>query len=436
MNATPQTKETKAIPSHTVLAWPHANEFSDLARVAREALRMKPPLYFRSIFGPATSFLPPHGRFSEYNILNPWRLATMLRWFLEVSVPASGNTSPDWARAVFPPILNRLLWRPTGFFRQPDTYGGVCTFPREHWFFVNGVATNGDIAQLNAAYLTHLFHRPVSVIQKATDSLLLDLHECAIGKGFKNDPDSEDQRTMTEPAWRATPAVLEAVNAPDTDRVVVIAHSQGTIIMANVLRAIAKALRSKLATARQPEWHPFAKTLMGPVEAERETETQKILRDKLAYSLHVFAEGGPAEAEKKLAKLEIYTFANCADKMRYVYPRKQIPYLEHFANERDLVARLGILSPLRGDSKSRLIEIDGPVFERKGAWGHLLNEHHLALIDHYLYPRKGIPQEENPYPVKGGGPLNPRLYEYFHGNSPEEAEVRRPRAVSSRGRIR
>jgi len=38
-------------------------------------------------------------------------------------------------------------------------------------------------------------------------------------------------------AVRATAAILEALNADQTGRVVVIAHSQGTIIMANVLRA-------------------------------------------------------------------------------------------------------------------------------------------------------------------------------------------------------
>lgn len=90
----------------------------------------------------------------------------------------------------------------------------------------------------------------------------------ATSKGFKDDPDSADQKTMTEPAWHATAAILEALNASPTRRVVVIAHSQGTIIVANVLRAVAKARRSKHARQKKPSWHPFTNELTGQVKAE------------------------------------------------------------------------------------------------------------------------------------------------------------------------
>ena len=104
--------------------------------------------------------------------------------------------------------------------------------------------------------------------------------------------------------------------------------------------------------------------------------------------------------------------------MRYVYPSRQVPYMEHFANERDVIARLGILSPLR-DGPEALIEIDGPVFEQKAAWGHLLNEHYLTPIDDYLYPgEQKYCREEDPYPDGGQRPQKPRLYEYFHGKRP------------------
>jgi hypothetical protein len=428
----------------TTPAWPDANRFRDLAKITAVALRFMPPFYFRSIFGKFGSWAPPHGRFSEYNIIDPWRLLRTLRFLMDITLPASAATTPDWARRLFPPIVNRRLWRPTHFFRQPDAYGGVSSFPDEHWFFINGILTNTDVALINAAYLAHLFHRPVTVVQNATDSLAVDLYECALGKGFKDDPNSEDRKTMTEPAWRATAAILEALNADHTKRVVIIAHSQGTIIVANVLRAVAKALRSDLIRDANSKWHPFTNRLMGGVK----TETEKIVRDDLAHSLSEFAKNGVNEALKRLAKLEIYTFANCADRMRYVDPDRSVPYMEHFANECDLVARLGILSPLRGDantltefdgsilvqrgSRSRLltlsllrgdakplIEIDGPMFVQRGAWGHLLNEHYLMPIDDYLYPgdrphRLG----EDPYPPQGEVPSKSRLYDYFHGKRP------------------
>ena len=394
--------------------WPPANRFRDLLEVGREAARLEPTDYFRSVFGSPRNWLPPHRKFSEFNIINPWQLLTTARFFMDITIPSSAVTTPDWARTLFPDIINRRIWHPTSFFRQPDEYGGFSSFQDEHWFFINGIATNEDVATFNAAYLAHLFHRPVTVVQNATNSWPVDLFECVIGKGFKDDPDSADRKTMTEPAWRATAAILEALNAVQTRRVVVIAHSQGTIIAANVLRAVAKALQSELTQQKNPKWHGFTSQLMGKVD----TGTQKILRDNLAHSLSVFARGGTAKAQEKLRKLEIYTFANCADKMRYVYPARQLPYMEHFANEFDVVARLGILSPLRHGPES-IIEIDGPVFEQKEGWGHLLNEHYLAPIDDHLYPAHSKNKRpENPFSMGSQRSQYPRLYEYFHGKQP------------------
>jgi len=399
--------------------WPSANRFRDLLEVGREALRLTPPDYFQSVFGPPASWLPPYHRFSEYNIISPWRLFTTVRFLMDITIPSSFRSTPDWARTLFPDVVNNRLWHPTSFFRQHDEYGGVSSFPDEHWFFINGIATNKDVAAFNSAYIAHLFHRPVTVVQNATNSWPVDLFECAIGKGFKDDPNSEDHKTMTEPVWRATAAILEALNADQIRKVIVIAHSQGTIIMANVLRAVAKALQSELTQQKRPRWHGFTNELMGVVK----TETQVILRNNLAHSLSRFAKGGIFPAQEKLQKLEVFTFANCADKMRYVYPARQLPYMEHFANEYDLVARLGILSPLRGNPEA-LIEIDGPVFEQKDGWGHLLNEHYLAPVDHYLYPaRNKLRSPENPFAGDGRHTFMPRLYGYFHGNRPPVNKV-------------
>jgi len=390
--------------------WPPDNRWRDLAAVGLEALRIRPPDYVRSVFGAPRDWLPPHRRCSEYNILNPWQSLTTARFLLDIGLPSSAATEPDWARALFPAFVNRRFWHPTGFFRQPDEYGGTYSFPDEHWFFINGIATNEDVAKLKSAYLAHLFHRPVTVIQNATNSLALDLFECVIGKGFTRRPDAADRLSMTEPAWRATAAILEALNADCTRRVVVIAHSQGTIIMANVLLAVSRALRRDT----HKQWDAFTNQLMGSPD----TQTRKILRDSIAHSLASLTGVGKGDTYERLSKLEIYTFANCADRMRHVYPSGKIPYMEHFANEMDLVARLGVLSPQRGIEGAK-ISIDGPVFERKGAWGHLLNEHYLAPIDDYLYPEeRGLDGERNPFPAADSTRGTPRLYEYFHGKTP------------------
>jgi len=425
-------RDAEADKAFSTLEWPHANQLRSLVGVAAAAVRIKPPLYLRSIFGSPASWAPPHRRFSEYNILNPWRPVTTLRFLSDITLPAFPTTAPNWATTVFPPVVNRRLWRPTQFFRQPDEYGGVSTFPDERWFFINGIMTNADLARINSAYLARLFHRPLSVVQNATDSALVDLFECAIGKGFKNDPDSTDRKTMTEPAWRATTAILEAINAPQTERVVVIAHSQGTIIAANVLRAVAKALRSDLVEQLRPRWHTFTDRLMGGVQ----TETQKAVRNNLAHSLAQLTKGGLEEALSRLAKLEVYTFANCADRMRYVHPSLDVPYMEHFANEHDIVARLGVLSPLRGfgAQAETPIQIDGPVFVQRGAWGHLLNGHYLTPIDDYLYPgSRRYRRDDDPYPAVDDGLPESRLYGYFHGKRPADRPA--PSIERALGRI-
>ena len=122
-------------------SWPPANRFRDLAEVGLEALRISPPDYFRSVFGSPVSWLPPHRQFSEFNIIDPWRVLRTGRFLMDLAIPSSAVTAPDWARMLFPEFVNRRFWRPTGFFRQTDEYGGVSSFPGEHWFFINGIAT-------------------------------------------------------------------------------------------------------------------------------------------------------------------------------------------------------------------------------------------------------------------------------------------------------
>lgn len=404
-------KSQRAFNPDKLLARPAANSVRELLKAARAASDMDCGGLISSVLRGCRKRAHPIRKFSEYNILSPWRPTVLARFLLDLSVPALPESTPDLARMLLPPVVNRRFWRPTGFFRQPDEYAGFCSFPKEHWFFINGIATNADVARYNSAYLAHLFHRPVTVVNNATCSLPADLLECMLGKGLQ----FCDKTYMAEPAWRAAAAILEALNSEAIDRVIVIAHSQGTIIMSNVLAVVGDALKSDLALEEEPKWHDFTRELMGKVE----TESQKVLRNSLAHALWEFTRDQSAHVMDRLKKLEIFTFANCADKMRYLHATKPIPYMEHYANEFDWVARLGILSPLHEGNEST-IEIDGPVFEQKGEWGHLLNEHYLAAIDDFLYPGAGpYMREKDPFPPPGNGATESRLYEYFHGKSAE-----------------
>ena len=389
-----------------------------LAAVAAAALRFWPPLYAQSILGPARSWLLPHRELSEFSIIDLRRAIRSLRYLTAVNVPAIGRRPPEGIEALLPEALERLLWRPTTRFDEPAPEAVAGTHPGERWFYINGVATNEDLARLNARLLTGLFHRPVGVIQNSTRSLGVDLAECALGKEFRTDPRIPHHHTFTEPALEATIAVMDALNRPEVHRVVLIAYSQGTIIAANVLRAVARALGAAKTTRRRRDLLArSARRLAGDLSARLDLRVRD-LRRRLAATLKVFIDRRP-RAVSRLEKLEVYTFANCADQMRWLVRRGErfYPRIENFANRRDLVARLGVLSPYR--DRPEVIAIDGPVYLKTagGGWGHLLNEHHLFdILDHLESPD----EVANPYlPERPEDPPVPRLYGYFRGGSPD-----------------
>jgi hypothetical protein len=405
--------------------FPTKGEVSDLAAVVVEALGFWPPLWAQSIFGPSWSWIPPHRRGSEFQILDPRKLGRALRFLTAVNLPSRHADPPEILDKLFPDAVNRLFWRPTRTFEQPGLFGEHAPQNGEHWFFINGICTDEAVARINAELLVRLFHRPLTVIQNATNSWSLDLWECAIGKSFRTAPDLGDHGTFTEPVLKATVEILRALNRPEVSRVVVLAHSQGTIIAANVLRAVIKALddrrrRSRLAVAGTLcDFGVQRAAYTAALELAEEIEETRVegLRRQIAGELSLLMTT-EEEARERVKKLEIYTFACCADKMKHVFHEdgRGYPWIEHFANHRDLIARLGILAPCRSRLECRTIDIDGPLYLREeGSWGHLLNQHYLfGLLDH----RDGE-LADNPYVPAPGAPLRPRLYGYFDGGLPE-----------------
>lgn len=374
----------------------------DLSGIARDALAISPPLYVQSILGPLRTWVPPYRRFSELSLLSPWRPLRMFKFLQNTLLPSLPITPPTFN----PPFLDDLFWQPTVILQRPDQYGSYTSFPDEHWFFINGIMTNDAVAQINAALLAELFHRPITLIQNSTSSLLVDLLQCALDKeGWK----------VTEPVTKALPAIYDALKSPHKTRVVVIAHSQGTIIAAIVLALLQKLLALELPLAADgvpmPSAEPYA-----PPEFIYPAEGAIVLDEFEPLTL------------AELAKLELYCFATCANVMRHSRPpgdnRPAVPYLEHFGNGQDIVARLGMLAP---QPEHWEIRIDGTRFTRPGAWGHLLNEH-------YLYPiaegqrrgrRRGGRGTATPFVAMDASEqtvaMTPRLYHYINGGVPQEA---------------
>jgi hypothetical protein len=142
----------------------------------------------------------------------------------------------------------------------------------------------------------------------------------------------------------------------------------------------------------------------------------------------VFADQSPISLDDfeplsldELAKLEIYNFANCANKMQYYQVAGDgslpLPWIENFGNQKDIVARLGMFSPHRNTE----VFIDGPSYIRIGAWGHLLNEHYLLPIRkaQKIGRKKGGQGDSSPFNLYEAGiddsHSSPRLFGYING---------------------
>ena len=373
----------------------------ELAGIARDALDIAPPLYVQSILGSALSWLPPYRRFSEFSLLNPWRPLRTLKFLQNTWLPSLPMTPPTFN----PPFLDDLFWQPTVILQRPDHNGSYASYPDEHWFFINGVMTNDAVAQINSALLAELFHRPISLIQNSTSSLLIDLIQCALDKqGWK----------ITEPVTKAFPAIYDALKSSHKRKVVVVAHSQGTIIAAVVLALLQKLAATDTAALPAIEGAPLPAAAYAPPE--------------FVYPLEgpIYLDEFEPLSAAELAKLELYCFATCANVMVHTTPptpgRLPVPSIEHFGNEKDIGARLGMLAPR---PQHWGIHIDGPRFARPRAWGHLLNEH-------YLYPivdgqrrgrRRGGRDTAVPFvAVSDNGKSAtavPRLFSYINGGSPD-----------------
>jgi hypothetical protein len=386
--------------------------FDDLLGIARDALSIRPPNYLASIFGPIRDWIPPHDGYSEYTIINLWRLRRTLKYLVNTLVPSLPLNPPPFG----PPVLNNIFWHPTVILQRPDHNGDYTTFPEESWFFINGIMTNDSLAQLNAAYLSFLFHRPITLIQNSTDSLWIDLLECAIGKQWDR---------MTEPAIKAFPPIHQALKDERKKRIVVIAHSQGTIITSNILRWLqCKVVPRREEAAPLPVIRDTPKSNVVAVEPEQyyaPAQPVFVYPDDERLNLGDFA----SLSEQELAKLELYMFANCASKMKYFSPaaneQPPVPWIENFGNENDIVARLGMLAP---QPERWGVVIDGPRYVQKGAWGHFLNVHYLLDIQHCQKKgrRPGGRGTADPYVLLDADEFpdntTPRLFHYLNGGVP------------------
>lgn len=360
------------------------NDIENLIGTLIDASEPNPLLNLPSIFGPVSTWFSPLARnqYSEFKILDLWRLGRAVKYLFNTLIPSIPVDPPPFG----PPLLNNIFWRPTVILQRPDHNGSYTSFLGESWFFINGIMTNDSVAQLNAAYLANLFHRPITLIQNSTDSCWIDLFECLLGRDWEFE-EVFNKWDMTEPVVKAFPPIYEALTNPHKTKVVVIAHSQGTIIMDYVLRLLkdqwpAKSKQVKLL-------HPKQSRIVAvePEQAYTPATPVFVYPNQAPLKQSNFRPVTPQE----LAKLEIYCFANCAKSMTYADPETRIPWIESYGNKHDYVARLGMLAPhlIPDPIKTQAVDtlhditIDGLRYLHKRTWGHFLNAHYLYYIDKY-----------------------------------------------------
>lgn len=178
----------------------------------------------------------------------------------------------------------------------------------EIWFYINGVVTDHWIAQINAEYLAELFHRPIHILHNPTDGLHRDLIECIRGRTM------QDSTNVAERVLDELKKHLARGKGKGRKKIVILAHSQGTIITSEVLKRV--------------------------------------------------------QGEKRLlSRMEVFNFAFCANE----FPEDGVRLVEHFANENDFVALLS----LHPQPPSIPYKVPGRIYVKAGAWGHLLNAHYL-----------------------------------------------------------
>lgn len=206
--------------------------------------------------------------------------------------------------------------------RKPISAGTLACHPdspardslTSHWFFINGVVTAPPLALLNAQEIARAFRRPVHLIHTPTYGIVRDVWDTITARTLKKDGH------LSRPAFYVVQRALER-----HDRVVLVCHSQGTIIASYIVRKLLK-----------------------------HATTRHLVR-----------------------KLEVYCIAGVADGLK-VDPALSaeaghpVPYVEHFSNGRDFFCRVGILAHLGSTA--------GHVFNIPERSGHLLNEHYLPGI--------------------------------------------------------
>lgn len=257
--------------------------------------------------------------------------------------------------SVIEQILLFIFSIPVGFIYVITKFLGIRaqTYPgslpdqdNEKWFYINGVCVNNWWLEQNCKFLEKRFNRRIIGIPNVSYGILWDIVESILQRNFNLD---------TVSVCDASDIIIYKLNNPDVKKVVLLSHSQGTIIANLTIQRIFLILNNTYTNSLQ------VKNLM--------------------------------------EKLEIYTFA-CASRY-FINPGNYIKHIEHYINEFDSVPILGILGNVKQNSHS------GKIFRNKSKKGHLLATYYSMDKNHYINDNKELSNLLNTYPLPPNFP-NPQ----------------------------
>ena len=265
----------------------------------------------------------------------------------------------------------------------------------ERWIFLNGCCVTGHALQQNLNLLSETFGRPVQGVHNETWGILGDIVECIIQRAFGFC--SKETRVAYE-------YVKAYCSNPKVKKVVLIGHSQGGIMVSQILDQLFMDLPSELVAKlevytfgnaashfnnplRKPVYSTgeYAATLSPSESTSLAASISEIpatdsptamvspmtplpLSQRTPHSAHRSTNATPSAAS--LTQSRTFTISP-------YLPQRVIPHIEHYCNSEDMVTRWGVLYSVQNVLGNRFC---GHVFIHEGASGHMLNQHYLARM--------------------------------------------------------
>ncbi|KAF0365671.1 hypothetical protein F8M41_013728 [Gigaspora margarita] len=192
----------------------------------------------------------------------------------------------------------------------------------EKWFYINGVMSNTHWLDENCKRLEHRFKRGVTGVLNSSYGIIWDTAETIVSRSFDDE---------TIPVRWASWNIFQALKDENIKKVRLVAHSEGSVITNLVIRK----LYWELSYSEKDEYD-----------------------------------------ENLLSKLEVYTFANIS--REFINPKGLIKCIEHYANEEDLISKMGVLREVENP------RFHGKIFVNKNARGHLFNRYFSLNPDDYV----------------------------------------------------